>query len=49
MLNLGAEKVFFKPLDFDRLCDELSRHVSILQRAAPGFELPASELVLEQA
>jgi DNA-binding response OmpR family regulator len=45
MLNLGAEKVFFKPLDFDRLCDELSRHVSILQRAAPGFELPASELV----
>ncbi|MEX2113960.1 MAG: response regulator [Pirellulales bacterium] len=45
MLNLGAEKVFFKPLDFDRLCQELARHVNILRRAAPGFELPTSELV----
>ncbi len=45
MLNLGAEKVFYKPLDFDRLCEELSRHVNILRRPAPGFAVPDSETV----
>ena len=46
MMNLGAEVVFTKPLDFATLRRELARHINILAGAAPGFEVPACETIV---
>lgn len=46
MLDLGAETVLTKPLEFAKLRRELARHINILAGAAPGFEMPACETIL---
>jgi DNA-binding response OmpR family regulator len=43
MLNLGAEVVLTKPVEFVNLRRELAKHINILREAAPGFETPACE------
>jgi len=46
MLNLGAEVVLTKPVEFATLRRELARHINILRDAAPGFEVPVCEAIV---
>jgi response regulator RpfG family c-di-GMP phosphodiesterase len=46
MMNLGAEVVLTKPVEFVTLRRELARHINILAGAAPGFEVPVCETIV---
>lgn len=46
MLNLGAEIVLTKPVEFNTLRSELAKHIDILADAAPGFEIPKHQAIV---